>query len=107
MLSYRDFVEGALKREVEWSRLPVLKQAFVGDEDFVEEAWRKVKKEGATGRYRLPTIVRGICEVVGIESEELGKTVKEPRVQRERELLMYLAMLATHLLGIVDKRESV
>lgn len=40
VLSYRDYVEGALRREVGWCRLPILKQAFVGDEDFVEGARR-------------------------------------------------------------------
>lgn len=88
---YRDFVEGALKREVEWLPLPIFRQVFIGDEDFAEEVWRKATKEGELeGRYRLSAIIRRICEVVGIGSEELRKTVKEPRVREGRELLMYM-----------------
>ena len=89
---YRDFVEGGLKRGEKWSELPVIRQAFVGDEDFADEAVEKVKGALSTlGRYRLQNIVRGVCTVTGLGRAELGRAGKEAHTQKGREMLMYLA----------------
>jgi len=92
ILRYRDFVEGGLKRGEEWSQVPIIKQAFVGDEDFVKQAEKKAKKGPALeGRYRLADIVPIICKVMGVEKDELRRTLREERIQRSREALMYIA----------------
>jgi REP element-mobilizing transposase RayT len=92
LLRYRDFVEGGLKRGEEWSKLPIIEQAFVGEEDFAEQAKKKAKKYPVIeGRYSLADIVNGVCKVMGVEREELSKASKEERVQRGREILMYIA----------------
>ena len=92
ILRYREFVEGALKGEEKGVQLPVIKQAFVGDEDFVEQAQQKVKTgQAREGRYSLAVIVEAVCEVVGVQREELGRGTKEERLQRGRELFMYIA----------------
>lgn len=89
---YREFVQGDLGRKKEWSKLPVLKQAFVGDEDFVEQAMKRAAKRPAIeGRYSLADIVRAVSKVAGLESEELRKASQRERVKRGRELLMYIA----------------
>jgi chromosomal replication initiation ATPase DnaA len=72
--------------------LPTVKQAFVGDETFAEESWRKVTKNHVIeGRYSLAEIVAAVCKVVGVEQEEFARGIKEDRIQSRRELLMYIA----------------
>ena len=89
---YREFVEGALLREESWFELPIIKQTFVGDEDFAEQACRKVTKNRATeARYGLAVIVQAVCKVVGVEQDEFGRGTKERRIQTGRELFMYMA----------------
>jgi putative transposase len=89
---YREFVEGSLQRGETWFELPIVKQAFVGDEDFAEQAWRKVTKGHAReGRYGIAVLVQAVCDVVGVEKEEFGRGTKEERIQRGRELFMYMA----------------
>jgi len=89
---YRDFVEGGLQGSEKWSELPVIKQAFVGDEDFAEQATRRAKRaSGIEGRYRLAEIVPVVCRVMGIDKEELRKITRESRIQEGREVLMYMA----------------
>jgi len=89
---YREFVEGGLGRKKEWSELPVLRQAFVGDEDFVEQAMKKATKRPAIeGQYSLADIVRAVSKVAGLESEELRRATQQEHVKRGRELLMYIA----------------
>jgi putative transposase len=89
---YREFVEGALQRREMWVTLPIVKQTFVGDEDFAERSWRKVMKgPESAGRYTVATIVHAVCEIAGIEPEEFGSGTKEERIQRGRELFMYIA----------------
>jgi hypothetical protein len=52
--------------------VPIVKQAFVGDEDFVEQAWRKAERSGVREvRYGLRATLEAVCEVAGIKSEEL------------------------------------
>jgi REP element-mobilizing transposase RayT len=89
---YREFVEEGVKGKAEWSRVPVLKQAFVGDEDFVEEAWRKAGRSGVKEvRYGLRAILEAVCGTMGIESEELVSAARDEKVERGRELFMYVA----------------
>jgi putative transposase len=90
---YREFVEsGVAKRK--WEKLPVLKQAFIGDEDFVEEAKRKavnVSKDAGEGFYPLKRIVQAICKASGLVEEEIKRPGRSEGVQRARELLCYIA----------------
>ena len=89
---YQEFVEGELQGEKTWFELPIIKQTFVGDEKFAEQAWRKVKKNHEMERrYGLAVIVQAVCQVVRVEPEELARGTKEDRVQRGRELFMYIA----------------
>ena len=89
---YRDFVEGGLGIKKEWSELPVLRQAFVGDEDFVEQAMKRAAKRPAIeGRYSLADIVRAVSKAAGLEGEELRRATQQEHVKRGRELLMYIA----------------
>jgi REP element-mobilizing transposase RayT len=93
MAKYRAFVEGVLQGGSRWSALPIREQAFVGDEHFVEEARRKGKHQGPPGEhhYRLAEIVEAVGAIVGITPEQLRQPVKDERVQRGRELFMYVA----------------
>ena len=89
---YREFVEGGFNRGEQWFRLPITRQVFVGDEDFAEGVTKKVGKVSPIqGRYSLADIVRGVCQVAGVGKEQLGRALKEARVQRAREILMYVA----------------
>ena len=89
---YREFVEGTLKAGGQWSQIPVRKQVFVGDEDFVEAAEQRVKKKRMiTGRYGLTEIVQRVCEVTRVEREELRRAAREARIQRGREIFSYVA----------------
>ncbi|MGH7847730.1 MAG: REP-associated tyrosine transposase [Candidatus Binatia bacterium] len=90
---YRDFVEGEVKAARDWSKLPILRQAFIGDEDFIARVTSRAKKRSLDGeqRYSLKDIVSAVCRVTGIEAENLRKISKDPRIQEARELLMYVA----------------
>jgi REP element-mobilizing transposase RayT len=89
---YREFVEGALQEGTPWFELPIVKQTFVGDENFAAQTWRKMTKNHAIEeRYDLALIVQAVCKVVGVEQAEFARGTKEDRIQRGRELLMYLA----------------
>ena len=89
---YQEFVEGTLTAGGQWSQLPVRKQVFVGDEDFVEVAKQRVqKKKMILGLYGLTEIVQRVCEVTGIEKEELRRAAREEQIQRGREIFSYVA----------------
>jgi putative transposase len=89
---YREFVEGALQGKQPWFELPIIKQTFVGDEKFADQAWQRVKKNPALQRpYGLVVIVHAVCQVVGVAPEEFARSTKEDRIQRGRELFMYIA----------------
>ena len=89
---YRDFVEGGLGIKKEWSELPVLRQAFVGDEDFAEQVMKRAAKPAAgEGRHSLADIVREVSKVAGLEGERLRRATQLEQVKRGRELLMYIA----------------
>ncbi len=89
---YREFVEGALQGEEPYFELPIVKQTFVGDETFAEQSWRKVTKNHVIERrYGLAEIVAAVGKVVGVEQEEFAGGIKADRIQRGRELFMYIA----------------
>ncbi|MFQ5998924.1 MAG: transposase [Candidatus Bathyarchaeia archaeon] len=89
---YREFVEGVIEKKEFWEELPIVKQAFIGDEDFVEEMAQKRKRmEPVEERYRLRDIVREVCKVTGLTKEGLGQRAQDEKEQRARELLMYMA----------------
>ena len=90
---YRNFVEGEVKAGRDWTKLSILRQAFIGDEDFVDRVTSRAKKRILDGeqRYSLKDIVFAVCRVTGIEAENLGRISKDPRIQEARELLMYVA----------------
>lgn len=90
---YRAFVEGALHEGARWTLLPIRERAFVGDEDFVEAARRQGRgqrrpKEPA---YGLGAITAAVAAVLGMTPEELRRPVRDARIQRARELFMYVA----------------
>jgi hypothetical protein len=90
---YRAFVEGALAGGIQWARLPITHQAFIGDEEFVEEARRRAKRqpEPLAGPYGLREITRSVGAVVGLSLEQLQTPSRNAQIQRSRELLMYVA----------------
>jgi len=92
LAGYREFVEGRLAKG-KLEELPVLKQAFIGDEDFLEEAKRKAVKvsDEGEGTYPLKRIVQAICKVRGLVEEEIKRPGRSEEVQRARELICYIA----------------
>jgi REP element-mobilizing transposase RayT len=92
VVQYREFVEGILGGKQNWGEPPVLKQAFVGDEDFVEEA----KKRAANplvweGHHSLKRIVRAVCQVCEVEEREIRRPKRSPEIHAAREILCYLS----------------
>jgi REP element-mobilizing transposase RayT len=88
---YRGFVEGELA-EGKVESLPVLKQAFIGDEEFVEQARRKAAKVSDSERaYPLKRIVQAVCKVSGTGAEEIMRPGRSEAVRNAREMICYLA----------------
>lgn len=88
---YREFVEGRLRGEQKWAEPPVLRGAFVGDEDFVEEARKKAIRSVLEGHYPLKRIVGAVCKVSGVAEEEIRRPGRSEGVQRAREILCYVS----------------
>lgn len=89
---YREFVEGAIKKEERWTELPVIKQGFVGDEDFVEQAKKEARRfTGKETPLSFKDIISTVCKVTGVEEEDLRRPVRSERVQRGREIVVYLS----------------
>jgi REP element-mobilizing transposase RayT len=89
---YREYVEGVIKRGEEWSKLPVVRQAFVGDESFAEQMLKQRRSKMRTkGHYSLREVIGAVCRVMKIEKEELARTLRQERVQRAREVFMYMS----------------
>jgi hypothetical protein len=64
VLQYREYVEGRINKGEAWEPLPVMRQAFIGEEEFVRRATRKA----LTGRnlhekYGLLQIVQAVGRV--------------------------------------------
>jgi putative transposase len=92
LAQYREFVEGEVSKEEKWAQLPVLKGAFVGDEDFEEQARKKaVKPSVSEGHYPLKRVVQAVCKVSGVSEEEIGRPMRAEAVQKARELLCYVS----------------
>jgi hypothetical protein len=69
----REFVEEKLARG-KLEPLPVLKQVFIADEEFVEQAKRKAVKNVALERsYPLKRIVPAVCRAQGVEEGEIKR----------------------------------
>jgi chromosomal replication initiation ATPase DnaA len=90
---YREFVEGELgRKEKKWAEPAVLKQAFIGDEDFVERVRKKLGKTSVIeGHTPLKRIVKAVGQVSGVAEEEIRRPGRDPGVQRARELLCYVS----------------
>jgi hypothetical protein len=89
---YREFVEGAVEKGERWMELPVIKQGFVGDEDFVEQAKKEARRfTGKEAAFSFKDIISTVCKVTGAEEEELRRPLRSDRVQRGREMLVYLS----------------
>jgi putative transposase len=91
LAGYRESVERKLA-EGKMEALPVLKQAFIGDEEFAEEARKKATKLPASERvYPLKRIVQVVGEVSGERAEEIRRPGRSPAVKSAREIICYLA----------------
>lgn len=89
---YREFVEGAVGRKQTRAALPVLEGAFVGDEDFVEEARKRAAKPSVLeGHHGLKRIVQAVCKVSGLAEVEMRRPMRSEGVQKARELLCYVS----------------
>lgn len=92
LAQYREFVEGEIEGKEKWAELPVLMGAFIGDEDFAEQARKKaVKVSELAGHYPLKRIVQAVCKVSGIAEEEIKRPMRREGVQRAREVLCYVS----------------
>lgn len=91
LAQYREFVEGGLGGKQKWAELPVLKGAFVGDEDFMEEARKKAIRPILERHYPLKRMVQVVCKVCGVAEEEVKRPMRTEGVQRARELLCYVS----------------
>jgi len=89
---YRDFVEGGLKRGEKWDEFPITKQAFVGDDQFVREARKRVIRTSfEEGRNGLDDVVGAVSKVMRLKKDELGSPLRTERTQTGREAVMYVA----------------
>ena len=92
VLKYREYVEGAVKRAEPWAALPVIRQAFVGEEVFLRQVKRRMVRDAeAEEKYGFREILHGVSKVMGIKENELRRPLRREEVQRGREILMYLA----------------
>lgn len=92
LAQYREFVEGEIGREEKWRELPVLKGAFVGDEDFMQEARKKATKLSALeGHYPLKQIVQVVCKVNRVAEDDIKRPIRSEGIQRAREILCYVS----------------
>jgi putative transposase len=89
---YRNYVEGDREEKTRNPAPELIKQIFIGDEDFVAAARRKAKRSDVYNeRYSFQQIVRAVCEVIGANREEIRRFKRSETVQRSREILCYIA----------------
>jgi chromosomal replication initiation ATPase DnaA len=71
----------------------VLKQAFIGDEEFVEWARQRAAKVSAVqGQYSLKHIAAAVSNVSGVGAEQMKRPQQNNEaVKRSRELLSYVS----------------
>jgi putative transposase len=92
LLTYRHYVEGAINSGKAWEPLPVIGQAFVGDEGFARQAKRKsVTANASKEKYNLREIVQAVGQGLRLEENDLRKSLRKEEIQKGREILMYLA----------------
>jgi putative transposase len=89
---YRDYVEGDRPEKTRNTAPDVVKQMFVGDEDFADAARRKAKRSAVYNeRYSFKQIIQAVCAVIGASAEEIRRSKRSETVQRSREILCYIA----------------
>ncbi len=91
--AYREFVEGK-PTQGKLEGLPIVKQAFIGDEEFAEAAKRKAEKVSRNGEeraYPLKRIVQAVCKASGLAEDDIKRPGRSEGVQKARELLCYVA----------------
>jgi len=92
LAQYREFVEGEVGAKEKLMEPPVLRQAFVGDEEFVEEARKKADKRSVLeGHYPLRRVAQAVCKVSGVGEREIKCPMRAEAVQQARELLCYIS----------------
>jgi REP element-mobilizing transposase RayT len=90
LAQYREFVEGEKER---WAEPEVLKQVFIGDEEFMEWARQKAGKISvAQGHYPLKRIVAAVSNVSGVGAEQIKRPQQNNEVVKQsRELVSYVS----------------
>lgn len=89
---YREFVEGMLRSKEKWTKPPVVKQAFIGDEDFVEQARRKAAKLSILDTPpAFKRIVKAVCQVSDLVEDDIKRSGRSEAIQRAREIVCYIS----------------
>jgi putative transposase len=90
---YRDYVEGDGSQKTRNPAPQVIKQIFIGDDDFAEAIRRKGNRSSMMheGHYSFRQMVAAVSAVMGVEREEIRTPERSERVQRSREMLCYIA----------------
>jgi putative transposase len=88
---YRDYVEGGRENRNRTVAPAVIKQIYIGDENFVEVVRGRVNKDSMDGaRYSFQRIVDAVSGVMGVDRAEIGRSKRSEAVQRSREMLCYV-----------------
>lgn len=70
----------------------VIKQIFMGNDDFVDAARRKGKSPLVYyGRFSFQQVVEAVCGAIRTDREEIRQPKRNEKVQRGREMLCYIA----------------
>jgi chromosomal replication initiation ATPase DnaA len=70
----------------------MIKQIFIGDDDFAEAIRRKGNRSSVReGHYSFRQMVAAVSAVMGVEPEEIRMPERSEKVQRSREMLCYIA----------------
>ena len=89
---YRDYVEGDGSEKTRNPAPQVIKQIFIGDDDFAEAIRRKGNRSSVhEGHYSFQKMVQAVSAVMGVEREEIRRPERGEKVQRSREMLCYIA----------------
>ena len=89
---YRDYVEGDGSEKTRNPAPEVIKQIFIGDEDFAAAIRRKGNRPSVReGHYSFQQMVAAVSAVTGVEREEIRTPERSERIQRSREMLCYIA----------------
>ena len=89
---YRDYVEGDRSQKTRNPAPQVIKQIFIGDDDFAEAIRRKGNRSPVDeGHYSFQQMVAAVSAVMEADREEIRTLERSERVQRSREMLCYIA----------------